>query len=114
MRKLNSRKLYDTLKNRLDEDMRYGRVGAAHLLVMQEGKVQCRICQGYLNPDTEQPLQEDAIFRLASMTKPVTAIATLIAVEQGLFSLEDKVSKYLPAFEEMYVAREENGQAVPG
>ena len=114
MRKLDSHKLYETLKNRLDEDMRDGRVGAAHLLVLQEGEVQCSICQGYLNPDTEQPLREDSIYRLASMTKPVTSIATLIAVEQGLFSLEDNVSKYLPAFEEMYVAKEENGQAVPG
>lgn len=45
-------------------------------------------------------------FRLASMTKPITAAAVLLCVQDGLLSLHDAVSKYLPPYRELYVARE--------
>ena len=44
------------------------------------------------------PLARDAIFRISSMTKPVTAVAALTLWEQGGFELKDPVAKYLPAF----------------
>lgn len=113
MKKLNKERLYNTLKNRLDEDIRWGRVGGAHLLVLQEGEEVCSICQGWHNPDTGEKLQEDAIYRLCSMTKPVTGVAALIAMENGWFSPEDLVEAYLPDYADMYVGKEENGRVVP-
>ena len=50
----------------------------------------------------------DTIYRLASMTKPITAVATLILVERGLLSLDDKVDKFLPEFSRVKII-DENG-----
>jgi methyl acetate hydrolase len=49
------------------------------------------------------PLTSDAIFNIASMTKPVTSVAAMILVEQGKLSLDDPVSKYLPGFDKLQV-----------
>lgn len=113
MKKLNKELLYRTLKNRLDEDMRWGRVGGAHLLILQNGEEAASICQGWHNPDTGEKLKEDAIYRLCSMTKPVTGVATLIAMEKGWLDPEDKVEDYLPAYGDMYVGKEVDGKVVP-
>ena len=113
MKKLNKVRLYKTLKDRLDEDMYWGRVGGAHLLVLQNGEEVASICQGWHNPDTGEKLKEDAIYRLCSMTKPVTGVAALIAQEQGLLNIEDKVEDYLPDYADMYVGKEVDGKVVP-
>lgn len=113
MRKLNAQRLYKTLSDRLEQDIHWCRVGGAHLLVLQEGKEVCSLCRGWHNPDTREVLKEDAIYRLASMTKPVTAVATLIAMEKGWLDPEDLVEDYLPAYADMYVGKEENGTVVP-
>jgi CubicO group peptidase (beta-lactamase class C family) len=42
------------------------------------------------------PLREDAIFRIASMTKPVTSIALMMLVEEGLIALDDPVTRFVP------------------
>jgi CubicO group peptidase (beta-lactamase class C family) len=49
------------------------------------------------------PLPVDAIFNIASMTKPVTSVAVMMLLEQGKLSLEDPVSKYLPGFDHLQV-----------
>jgi CubicO group peptidase (beta-lactamase class C family) len=49
------------------------------------------------------PLAADAIFRIASMTKPVTSLATMMLVEQGRIAVDDPVAKYLPEFERVRV-----------
>ena len=46
------------------------------------------------------PLEEDDIFRMASMTKPITSVAVMQLVEQGKIGLYDPVSKYIPAFDD--------------
>ena len=48
-------------------------------------------------------MRDDAIFRLASMTKPVASIALLMLWEEGHFNLDDPISKWLPAYENMLV-----------
>lgn len=113
MKKLDKERLYKTLKDRLDEDIYWGRVGGAHLLVLQNGEEVASICQGWHNPDTGEKLKEDAIYRLCSMTKPVTGVAVLIAQEQGLLNIEDKVEDYLPDYADMYVGKDVDGKVVP-
>ena len=113
MKKINKELLYKTLKDRLDADMCWGRVGGAHLLVLQNGQEVCNLCQGWHNPDTGEKLKEDAIYRLCSMTKPVTGVAALIAMEKGWFHPDDLVEDYLPDYRDMYVGKEENGKVVP-
>jgi CubicO group peptidase (beta-lactamase class C family) len=60
-------------------------------------------CYGTVSLNTNEPITNASIFRLASMTKPITAVATLILVERGLLSLDDSVDKYLPAFRKIKI-----------
>src|SRR5262245_51089108 len=52
---------------------------------------------------TKGPMTEDAMFRIASMTKPVTSIAAMQLIEQKRFALDDPVEKYLPEFRDLKV-----------
>ena len=51
--------------------------------------------------DTGKPMQLDAIFRIASMTKPITSVAVMMLYDEGYFQLDDPVSKYIPEFEDL-------------
>jgi methyl acetate hydrolase len=55
---------------------------------------------GLMDVGKQKPMRKDAIFRIASMTKPVTSVAVMMLVEEGKLSLDDPVSKYLPAFKD--------------
>jgi CubicO group peptidase (beta-lactamase class C family) len=78
--------------------------GSAYCVIQGEDEVYKK-CFGVVSLNSTEPVTENTIFRLASMTKPVTAIATLILVERGLLSLHDKVSKYLPEFKCVHITR---------
>jgi len=53
--------------------------------------------------DVDKPMQPDAIFRIASMTKPVTSVAAMILYEEGYFQLDDPVADYIPEFRNLKV-----------
>ena len=55
---------------------------------------------GLQNVETGDPLQLDTIYRIASMTKPITCVGVMILYEEGRFRLEDPVSRYIPEFAE--------------
>ena len=114
MRKLNQEKLEMTLRQRLAWDIEQYRVSAAHLLVLQDGKEVVSLCEGYQNWDTREPLRRDAMYRLCSMTKPVTGVAALIAEDKGYFKITDKLEDYLPEFGDMYIAKLADGKVVAG
>ncbi len=98
---------------RIKNDIQNGYISGASVMVLQEGKCLADIVDGYANIEQRLPIQHDSLFRLASMTKPIVAVAALIAQEQGLFSIWDPVGKYLPRFREMYVGKsDENGEIV--
>ena len=59
------------------------------------------------------PMKLDTIFRIASMSKPITTVAVLILLEEGKLLLTDKLSKFIPAFKTMVVAPKGGGPAVP-
>lgn len=111
-RKLNVQKLNALVDARVQADIDCGKVGGAALCVVQDGRVLLHKTYGYQNADTKQPLREDAMFRLASMTKPITAVAALIAQEQGLLSVADPLSKYIPEYAHMRVGHLEDGKPV--
>jgi CubicO group peptidase (beta-lactamase class C family) len=75
--------------------------------VMQNGETIAEVIKGVADLDTKQPVTGDTMFRLASMTKPVTAAAVLAAQDRGLLTVFDEVRKYLPAYGEMWVGRKE-------
>lgn len=84
-------------------DLDNNKVSGAVYCVMQQGEVVFKKCFGYTSPAKTEPMTERSLFRLASMTKPITAVAMLILVDRGLVSLDDPVSVYLPAFEHIAV-----------
>ena len=73
--------------------------------LLQHGKVVTEVAAGVEDPDTGKPVTGDTMFRLASMTKPVTAAAVLSACGKGLLSLYDPVSKYLPGFGKLWLGK---------
>ncbi|MET0878674.1 MAG: serine hydrolase domain-containing protein, partial [Tardiphaga sp.] len=73
-----------------------GKIPGAIVLVQQHGRPV--YFESFGKRDVANPMTEDAIFRLYSMTKPVTSVAAMMLVEDGALKLDDPVSKYIPAF----------------
>jgi len=72
-------------------------------LVVDRDRVLFASASGRLDVARDVPLRTDAIFRIASMTKPVTSVAIMMLLEQGQLALDDPVSKYLPGFDKLQV-----------
>jgi CubicO group peptidase (beta-lactamase class C family) len=99
-----SRERLDRIVTTLNEDVAKGTIPGATLLILRNGKIALYESVGWLDPATKAPLPKDAIFRIYSMSKPITSVAAMILVEQGKLLLADPVQKYIPAFKEMKVA----------
>jgi CubicO group peptidase (beta-lactamase class C family) len=76
-----------------------GKLPCIATLVIRDGKVVHRQTIGLANIEEGRALKEDAIFRIYSMSKPITAAALMILYDEGKFKLDDPVSMYVPAFE---------------
>ncbi|HXC54860.1 MAG TPA: serine hydrolase domain-containing protein [Rhizomicrobium sp.] len=75
-----------------------GELAGAVTLVARHGRVARRSVLGLDNLERRTPLKADTLFRIYSMTKPVTAVAMMILHDQGLWRPEDPIAKFLPAF----------------
>ena len=73
-----------------------GKIPGGVVLVARRGKVAYTEAFGFRDLASKGPMAEDTIFAIASMTKPITCVATMILVEQGKLGLDDPVAKYLP------------------
>jgi CubicO group peptidase (beta-lactamase class C family) len=73
-------------------------VNGSVALIARHGKVIFYKAYGYNDIDTKAPLPKDGIFRIASQTKAITTVAALMLWEEGKFSFDDPVSKYIPSF----------------
>ena len=80
-----------------------GKLPCAQVQIVQEGDVVLRHSTGMADIESSKPLGDDSIFRIYSMTKPITSIALMQLYEQGKFLLEDPVEKFLPAFKDPVV-----------
>lgn len=72
-------------------------------MVLHNGEEQCYYESGMRDIANALPVTRDTIFRLYSMTKPITSAAVMILLEEGIIDLLDPVSKYLPGFNNQYV-----------
>ena len=61
---------------------------------------------GLMDRESRKPIERDTIFRIYSMTKPITSVALMSLYEKGLFQLDDPVSEYIPAFKDLNVYSE--------
>jgi CubicO group peptidase (beta-lactamase class C family) len=83
-------------------------------VVSRRGKVAYFEAQGLMDVEHKTPMRKDAIFRMASMTKPVTGVAILMLLEEGRLRLNDPVSKFIPEFKDTKVAIEKPQPAGAG
>jgi CubicO group peptidase (beta-lactamase class C family) len=86
-----------------------GRIGGAVVALQRRGETGYFEAIGYRDKAAGDPMAKDAIFRLYSMTKPLTSVAAMILVERGQMLLGDLVAKYLPSFANQKVALQEPG-----
>ncbi len=77
-------------------------------LIARKGKIVYFEPTGVLNLDTGEPIQNDSLFRIYSMTKPITSVAAMLLFEQGKFQLDDPVAQYLPEFSNVKVLVDRN------
>lgn len=73
------------------------------VLIARDGKVAHAGLYGQMNRESKQAMSRDALFRIYSMTKPITGAALMTLYDEGRFELDDPVAKYLPGFEQLKV-----------
>jgi CubicO group peptidase (beta-lactamase class C family) len=92
----------ETLKADIDK----GVIPGALLMISRQGKIGYFEAIGSLDPEKKIPMTKDAIFRIYSMTKPITTVAAMMLFEDGRLALNDPVAKYIPAFKGVMVGEE--------
>ncbi len=95
------------------DEIAAGTMPGAVLLVEQHGHPVYFESFGVRDVENRRPMTADTIFRIYSMTKPITSVAAMMLVEDGKLSLDDSVAKYIPAFADVKVGVEktdENGK----
>ena len=78
-------------------------------LLFRHGEIAQLNTLGYRDLATKKPMERDTLFRIASMTKPVTSIAALMLMEEGKFKLDDPITKWAPEFKNMKVLKDPQG-----
>lgn len=89
----------DVVERAIDEQ----RTAGAVVLVLRKGKVAHFSAHGQQEIGKQRPMQRETIFRIYSMTKPITTVAAMMLWEQGRFDLDDPVAKFLPEFRDVKV-----------
>ena len=95
----------ERLQQVMDASVAKGETPGCLLMVIKDGEEQVYLESGYADIEAKKPVSRDAIFRLYSMSKPITATAMMILVERGVVDLADPVSLYLPGFADQIVRR---------
>ncbi|MBE65532.1 MAG: serine hydrolase [Gammaproteobacteria bacterium] len=88
------------LVGRIDE----GKLSGAVVMIAQGGEVLMHKALGYQNVEEQIPMKNDTIFRIFSMTKPITGTALMTLYDEGKFNLDDPLEKYLPELSNLRVA----------
>jgi CubicO group peptidase (beta-lactamase class C family) len=106
-----SKERLDRIGQTMQQHIAENRVAGAIGLIARGGKIGYFESWGMMDKESNKPMRKDSIFRIYSMTKAVTGVATMILYEEGRFFLNDPVSKYLPELGGMKVAVEKSDAA---
>ncbi len=98
-----------TLEERIRPFIGDEKLVGAVVLIAQQGQIKHHRAYGFLERETHTSMPQDGIFRIYSMTKPITSVAMMMLVEQGKVALNDPIAHYLPAFSRLEVLGE-NGR----
>ncbi len=93
-------KLTELMNTRVEDGTMVGGLG----MIARNGRVIYTQTYGQADREAARPMQEDAIFRIYSMTKPITAVALMMLYEEGKFLLNDPVARYIPELADLEVA----------
>jgi CubicO group peptidase (beta-lactamase class C family) len=110
-----SRAALDSLGDLIRREIAADKIPGGVLLIQQHGKPVYFENFGVRDVATRLPMTADTIFRIYSMSKPIASVAAMMLVEDRKLSLDDPVSKYIPAFADVKVGvekRDENGKTV--
>ncbi len=99
---INITRLDERVSATVTADIADGKIGCAAVALVDAQSIKF---ERYYSGDERFSITKDTLFRLASMTKPITAVAVMLLVEAGQIGLDDEVRRYLPAFDEMWVGR---------
>ncbi len=86
-----------------------GMLSGVQTAIMRRGELVHFDTYGYQDMDSEAPLQDNSIWRIYSMTKPIVSVGLMMLYEEGRFQLNDPVAKYIPAFADLQVYHEDEG-----
>lgn len=92
----------------LEQEIKEGKIPGAVSLISRKGEIIHDAQYGFASLAEKKPIQKDNIFHLMSMTKPIVSVAFMMLYEEGYFFLSDPVSKYLPQFKDIKVAKDVN------
>ncbi len=101
----------ERLTSAFQADIDKGVIPGAVILIARNGKIAYFEALGFQDREKKTPMSADAIFRIASMTKPVTSAAVMMLVEEGKIQLYDPVSLYLPELKGLQVGVEKVNSA---
>src|SRR5205809_992711 len=93
------RAVHETIQRHIDA----GDITGAVTLVGSRGRIVHFEAHGLMDLASKRPMAKDSIFRIMSMTKPVTAVAVMMMEEEGKLRVTDTVSKYIPEFKRLKV-----------
>ncbi len=99
------------LTARLRTDAEKGTIPGSVILVARHGKIALFEASGVRDPATKAPMTRDTIFRIYSMTKPITSVGAMMLVEEGKLTLDAPVSRYIPALGKLKVGVEKTDAA---
>ena len=101
-----SSKRLETTRDVLKEDVEAKRLPGAVLLIVRNGKIAFYDVEGYQDRAAQTPMKKDSIFRVASMSKPITTVAAMILAEENKLDVGAPVAQYLPEFKDVKVGAE--------
>jgi CubicO group peptidase (beta-lactamase class C family) len=99
---------FSRLTKMLHKQVKKGNYPGFFTLIQKDGELIYSDIVGFSNIEEGVKLDKDSLFRIYSMTKPITGVALMIAVDRGLVNLSDPVSKYIPEFASTKVLSENN------
>src|SRR5437763_6434499 len=100
---------HDRIAPALRASVDAGDLPGAVTLVWQDGRVVHSAAEGRRDLATNAPVERDTIFRIASMTKPVTTVAALTLYDEGRFALDEPITRIAPELAALRVLRDPNG-----
>ena len=99
------------LSDVINKEISNGQISGASTAVLKDGEVVFRKEYGYADIEKGKKMARDTIFRLFSLTKPITAVAAMILFERGIIDLESPVKNYISGYENMKVIKD--GKYIP-